>query len=169
MKKMVFMAGIILAAAIAFVGCSDGTTDPAATTGTEAASGTEAAADTTGTALNVTNQACVTWKLPSAVESGTVVSVEIKGTNNGTAGFRSWLVDNSQTTLSNQYVDAKGAGLPSGAFDLKYDLTATGTATNFFVKGAAYGTNIDNVDFTYITVTINGTTTKIDPSTGTKA
>jgi hypothetical protein len=91
--------------------------------------------------------------LPKAFATGQSVAVHVTGTNNGTAGLRSWLVDASQTTLSNMVTTYVGPGLVSGSFTLSYTLTATNSAEFLFFKGPNFNTNIDNVTISAITVT----------------
>jgi hypothetical protein len=93
------------------------------------------------------------FPLPRAFTTGQSVAVHVTGTNSGTAGLRSWLVDNAQTTLSNIVTTYVGAGLPSGSFTLDYTLTATNSAGFLFYKGPNVGVNIDNVTISAITIT----------------
>jgi len=93
------------------------------------------------------------FPLPRTFTTGQSVAVHVAGTNNGTVGLRSWLVDSSQTTLSNVVTTYVGAGLPSGSFTLDYTLIATNSAGFLFYKGPSVGTNIDNVTISSITIT----------------
>lgn len=79
--------------------------------------------------------------------------VKIKGTCNGTVGFRSWLVNSGNTTLSNQWEAEKEEGFQApGSFEYEYQLTATNEAAYLFFKGREYGTNIDDLTLTSIEV-----------------
>ncbi len=83
------------------------------------------------------------------VEAGTVIKVHLVGKNNGTVGFRCWLTDDNQVTLADPlYLDCIGEGLPAGDFDLSFELKASGTVANFFLKGPQYGTMIDDIEIT---------------------
>ena len=103
--------------------------------------------------LTVVAQPFFQFPLPKTFTTGQSVAVHVTGTNNGSAGIRSWLVNASQTTLSNVVTTYVAAGLPSGSFTLDYTLTATDTAGLLFYKGPSVGTNIDNVSISSITVT----------------
>ncbi|MEI9938353.1 MAG: hypothetical protein WDO69_14120 [Pseudomonadota bacterium] len=103
--------------------------------------------------LAVVAQVFFQFPLPHTFTTGQSLAVHVVGTNNGTAGLRSWLVDSSQTTLSNVVTTYVGAGLPSGSFTLDYTLTATGSAGLLFYKGPSFGTNIDSVTISSISVT----------------
>lgn len=85
------------------------------------------------------------------LDAGTVVKVHMTGKNNGKEGFRCWLTDDNQVTLADPlYLDCIGEGLPAGDFDISFELHASGTVANFFVKGPKYGTMIDNIEITKI-------------------
>jgi uncharacterized repeat protein (TIGR02543 family) len=122
--------------------------------------------------LQVTDVTCFDFALPSTLaDTGSVVEVHIKGTNTGANGFRSWLIDNSQTTGSNMLIyssvstSASAIAFPAGAYDLTYTLTSTiASTTRLFFKCYAYGQKIDSLQVDSITVTIGGTTTTIDVS-----
>ncbi len=87
--------------------------------------------------------------LGEELPAGTVVKVHLVGKNNGTVGFRCWLTDNNQVTLADPlYLDCIGDGLPAGDFDLNFELNASGTVANFFLKGPQYGTMIDDIEIT---------------------
>ena len=167
MKKR-FVVVMILAAAIALAGCANNSSDSPDET-----DDTDDTDDTTGTALTVTDSPYVSWALPSTVASGTTVSVELKGTNNGTAGFRCWLIDDAQTTNSNQYTGSLfnsftdlGGTMGSGQFSFTYELTATAPATNLFLKAPSWDSKIQGIEIDAVSVTINGTTTAFVPSDG---
>jgi hypothetical protein len=103
--------------------------------------------------LAVVAQLYFQFQLPKAFATGQSVAVHVTGTNNGTAGLRSWLVDGSQATLSNMVTTYVGPGLVSGSFTLDYTLTATDSAEFLFFKGPTFSTNIDDVTISAITVT----------------
>jgi len=107
----------------------------------------------TAQTLAVVAQPSIQFPLPRTFSMGQSVAVHVAGTNKGTVGLRSWLVDSAQTTLSNVVTTYVGAGLPSGSFMLDYTLTATSPAGFLFYKGPAVGTNIDNVTISSITIT----------------
>jgi len=108
--------------------------------------------NSTSQTLTVMAQPFFQFPLPKTFTTGQSLAVHVTGTNNGSLGIRSWLVNTSQTTLSNlaTYV---GASLPSGSFTLDYTLTATDAAGLLFFKGPMSGTNIDNVTIASITIT----------------
>jgi hypothetical protein len=103
--------------------------------------------------LAVVAEPFIQFPLPRTFNAGQRVAVHVAGTNNGTAGLRSWLVDSAQTTLSNVVTTYVGVGLPAGSFMLDYTLTATSPAGFLFFKGSSVGTNIDNVTLSSITIT----------------
>jgi arabinoxylan arabinofuranohydrolase len=105
--------------------------------------------------LRVVDRLEFRFSLPRPVVNAEVIEVNVKGTNNGTRGFRSWLVDGGNTTLSNQVTSAS-LGVPSGAFDISYSLTANGAASYLYFKGPDFATNIDDVTIASITVTYAG-------------
>ncbi len=105
--------------------------------------------------VNAKNLEFFQFPLAQELEAGDSIDVTIKGKNNGTLGFRVWLTDYHQTTLSNHFLDSVGPGLPSGDFELNFTLTAEGDVENLFIKGSAYGTNIDNVDISSIVIVYN--------------
>jgi len=109
--------------------------------------------DGTAMTLTVVNQTYVQFPLSQALSTGQTLTVHVTGVNNGTAGLRSWLVNTTQATSSNAVTTYVGAGLPSGSFTLDYVLTATGSAGYLFIKGPAYGTNIDSIVISSVTVT----------------
>ena len=178
MKKSVIVA-LLLVPVFAFVSCAS-TEKAAAKTETKKEAPAESAArkaamaengaidlatyETAGVAvkydanaytLNVKDTECFQFRLPTPLDKDQSITVHIKGTNNGATGFRSWLVDDVQTTASNLYLDAKAEGLKPGAFDLTYVLTATQPITYLFFKGPQYGTNIDDITWSFITVAYN--------------
>jgi arabinoxylan arabinofuranohydrolase len=132
--------------------------------------------DSSTKTLHVVDQVEFRFKLLKTINSGESLKVNIQGVNHGALGFRSWLVDGGNTTLSN-IVKSSDLGLPSGDFSLDYTLTSTGAAAYLYFKGPVYGTNIDDITVKSITVTYSGTmavvappdpfqpTTEQDPST----
>lgn len=102
--------------------------------------------------VNAKNLEFFQFPLAEPLNSGDSIDVTIKGKNNGSTGFRVWLTDGQQTTLANIYTDAVGEKLPAGDFEITFTLTATGAVENLFIKGPVYGTNIDNIDVSSITI-----------------
>jgi|WetSurMetagenome_2_1015567.scaffolds.fasta_scaffold356430_1 hypothetical protein len=160
MKKFT-IAGVILAGALLLGSCATSKT---------AESGAEP-----DTSLKIGSAGCTTvaYKLPSVVESGTVVKVDISGKNTGKTGFRSWLIDDNQTTNSNQYTTSLfnsfkdlGGTMGSGPFSFSYELTSTAPSTNLFLKAPSWNTKIQEIEIDAVSVTINGTTTTFVPSDG---
>lgn len=105
--------------------------------------------------LNVKDTEVFQFRLPTPLEAGQSITVHITGTNNGKTGFRSWLVDDNQTTNSNLYLDVIGEAFPAGNFDKTYTLTATAYSTYVFFKGPKYGTNIDNITMKTVSTIYN--------------
>ena len=99
------------------------------------------------------------FELPEElIPNETVITVNMKGTNNGVEGFRVWVDTGSQRDLSDPvYLDAVGDGLPSGDFDITFELNANKDVggTCLWIKGPRWGTMIDNVTFKSITVIYN--------------
>lgn len=123
----------------------------------------------TAAPLTITTASTFTYDLPSTLNVGDVVTVHIVGTNAGTTGFRSWLINNNAYTMSNIYSDT--ANMTEASFDKTYDLTVqdkdshgTTTATKLYFKGPTYNTAIKDITVTAVSVTINGATTTYDPS-----
>ncbi|MET0795482.1 MAG: hypothetical protein ABW061_28445 [Polyangiaceae bacterium] len=108
--------------------------------------------NSTSHTLTVVAQPFFQFALPKTFSTGQSLAVHVTGTNSGTVGIRSWLVNGSQTTLSNVVTTYVGAGLPSGSFTLDYTLTATNAAEFLFFKGPSAGANIDNVAVSSITI-----------------
>jgi lysophospholipase L1-like esterase len=122
--------------------------------------------------LTVTSVSNFSYTLPSSVKAGTAVTVTVTGTNSGTTGFRSWLIDGNQTTVSNQYTDSlytnyTGGTMENGSFSFTYILTATETASSLFFKAPTYNTKIQNIEIDSLSITTGGTTTAYDPSEAT--
>ena len=92
------------------------------------------------------------FPLKTPAKNGDSFTVTVKGVYNGSKGFRSWLIDDVQTTLSN-VADTSVFPSKPGAFEVTYTLTSIGAATNLFFKGATYDApNVDNVTITSITI-----------------
>ena len=92
------------------------------------------------------------------IPNETVITVNMKGTNNGAEGFRVWVDTGSQKDLSDPvYMGAVGEGLPAGDFDITFELNANKDVggTCLWIKGPRWGTMIDNVTFKSITVIYN--------------
>ena len=92
------------------------------------------------------------------IPNETVITVNMKGTNNGVEGFRVWVDTGSQRDLSDPvYMGAVGEGLPAGDFDITFELNANEDVggTCLWIKGPRWGTMIDNVTFKSITVIYN--------------
>ena len=83
-------------------------------------------------------------------------------------GFRSWLVDDSQTTNSNVFNTNDEVGFTGGEIELLYDLEATTAAGQLFFKGPSYGVNIDDLEISkiYVKYTVSaGEKKSYDPYT----
>lgn len=98
----------------------------------------------------------IQFPLPQTLEAGKTITVHLTGTNAGTSGFRSWVVDDHQTTLSDPlYMDSTFDKLPQGDFDLTYTLNATADAIYLFIKGPQWGTMLDNITLKSVAVIFN--------------
>lgn len=96
------------------------------------------------------------FPLPQEMAEGDVITVHLTGVNNGTSGFRSWVVDQNQTTLSDPlYLDSAFGGLPEGEFDITYQLNATAPAMYLFIKGPQWGTMIEKLTLKSVAVSYN--------------
>ena len=87
-----------------------------------------------------------------------ILTVHITGENKGKEGFRVWIDTGSQQDLSDpQYMGCVGDALPSGEFDVTFELNANKGAggTCLWIKGPRWGTMIDNVVFKSISVVYN--------------
>ena len=93
-------------------------------------------------------------RLPQEVDDGNKITVHVKGTNNGKSGFRSWTVDDNQTTNSNVVTDFAFENLASGDFDVTYVLEPYAPSTYFFIKGPQWGTMLEKLTFSYLSVKI---------------
>lgn len=91
-------------------------------------------------------------ELPEELAPDQTVLVTLKGINNGTSGFRSWIVNYSETSQSNLYVESIFEKLKSGEFEIRFELTTYGTGSCLFIKGPQWGTSIDDITFTNISV-----------------
>lgn len=90
--------------------------------------------------------------LKAPAKNGDTFTITVKGKYNGSQGFRSWLIDDNQVTLSN-VADASVFPNKPGAFEVTYKLTAIGAATQLFFKGPSYDNqNVDNVTINSITI-----------------
>ena len=108
------------------------------------------------------------FPLKENINKGEVLSVMLKGTYHGTKGFRSWLVDDSQTTNSNVFNTNDEVGFTGGEIELLYDLEATTAAGQLFFKGPSYGVNIDDLEISkiYVKYTVSaGEKKSYDPYT----
>src|SRR6478736_5877979 len=100
----------------------------------------------------------IQFPLPRTMAPGQTVVVHVTGSNQGTTGFRSWLVDNSQTTSTNVqfFTGTNSSTIPIGNFTLDYSLTVLDglNPSYLFFKAPSFGGIIENVTFTSITVTL---------------
>lgn len=99
------------------------------------------------------------FELPEElIPNETVITVNMKGINNGAEGFRVWVDTGAQKDLSDPvYMGAVGEGLPAGDFDITFELNANKDVGGkcLWIKGPRWGTMIDNVTFKSITVKYN--------------
>lgn len=106
--------------------------------------------DTNTGIFNAADQEYFGFQLSQDMTEGEYVIVRVKGTNSGTAGFRSWLVDaTTATCCANEelyfYTQDKNEEFTVGDFEITYKLTASADCSYLFFKGASYGTNIENL------------------------
>jgi len=94
----------------------------------------------------------IQFPLAKELAAGDTITVHLTGTNNGKSGFRSWVIDNNQTTNSDIYMGCAFDALPQGDFDVTYQLTATNPAMHLFIKGPQWGTMIEKVTFKSVAV-----------------
>ncbi|HKO50457.1 MAG TPA: hypothetical protein VJV79_22195, partial [Polyangiaceae bacterium] len=139
-------------------GSSGAAAGASGTAGAAAGSGgTDAACyryDSTARTVTVIGREIIQFPLPHPLIVGQSVVVHVTGTNQGTTGFRSWLVDIMQGTSSNLEVFTAST-VPPGSFTLDYTLTVnSGTPSFLFFKAPSSGGIIENVTFTTITVTL---------------
>lgn len=98
----------------------------------------------------------IQFPLPETLPAGASITVHLTGTNNGTSGFRSWIVDDHQTTLSDPlYLDSAFDGLPAGDFDITYTLNTKEDGMFLFIKGPQWGTMLDNIILKSVAVIYN--------------
>lgn len=98
----------------------------------------------------------IQFPLPETLEAGKSITVHLTGINEGESGFRSWIVDDHQTTLSDPlYLDSAFAGLPAGEFDLTYTLNTTADGMYLFIKGPQWGTMLSKITIKSVAVLYN--------------
>lgn len=132
---------------------------------TKTANFAPAAGDNSYNALNITS---FNYKLPVTLNANDSVTVNVKGKNDGSSGFRIYLINNKidVNCANGIYEGFKNGGkdYKSGDFDITFTLTAKDPCNMLMIKGPAYGANIDDVTFSYVSVTINGNKTEFDPA-----
>lgn len=175
MKKSLIVLGALSVFALMFTGCPKGTdspknpvSDPA---GNETPSDPETPVTQQVTAYNAKDIARFWYKLDSEVESGTEITVNVKGTNNGTSGFRIYAIkDDTDKNLSGIDKFTAAEGLPEAGEEFEHEakITTTDAANMIQFKGPSYGVNIDDIIFSEISVTINGNTKTFDPANDVK-
>lgn len=118
----------------------------------------EALAWTEGNGVVITGATLVSFKLPEGVPMDSTICVHIKG---GSAGnFRTWLIDDTEVTSSNQHNMETDYGFINGEFDeiIEYtvqyvDNTITDdTATQFAFKASSWNTTLDGLTVTEVGV-----------------
>lgn len=98
----------------------------------------------------------IQFPLPETLAAGESITVHLTGTNYGKSGFRSWIVDDHQTTLSDPlYLDSAFDGLPAGDFDITYTLNTTADGMFLFIKGPVWGTMLENIVLKSVAVIYN--------------
>lgn len=110
-----------------------------------AADGSKDAYDAASGTLHIVDKENFQFPLPKELGRGASLKVILRGTYNGTKGFRSWLIDQSQTTNSNIINTNDEADFEGGEFELAYTLTALTASQYLFYKGPSYGVNIDDL------------------------
>lgn len=109
--------------------------------------------------LFIENASFFQFKLPQTVSKGTTIEVIIKGSNNGSTGFRSWLTDNSGSDKSNIYLDfsnpANGKNYKTGDFELNFSLKATDTVSFLFFKAPSWDSKMENITVKEVSIKIN--------------
>ncbi len=113
--------------------------------------------DTNTGIFNAKDQEFFGFQLSHDLAEGEYIDVRVKGTNNGEAGFRSWLVDAVTTTCTPTddlylYTSAANEAFTVGDFEITYRLPASAECSYLFFKGPAYGTNIEDLSFTSVEV-----------------
>ena len=101
--------------------------------------------------LNASDIEMFSIPLGRTLYEGESVKVYLRAKDNGGSGFRSWLTDDNAVTCSNQegvFEPQKDGG--------KYTYTLTvkkgNPANAIMIKGPVYGTNIADIDITYLGV-----------------
>lgn len=107
--------------------------------------GSKGAYDAESGTLHIVDKVNFQFPLPKEMGRGDSLKVILRGTYNGTAGFRSWLIDKSQTTNSNMFNTNDEADFEGGDFEFTYTLTALTASQYLFYKGPSYGVNIDDL------------------------
>lgn len=101
----------------------------------------------------------IQFPLETPLEAGDVITVHLTGINTGKNGFRSWVVDDNQTTNcanpDGLYFTTKDPNFGDGEFDITYQLEATAHSTFLFIKGIQWGTMIEGVTLTSVAVLYN--------------
>lgn len=101
----------------------------------------------------------IQFPLPTPLNAGDVITVHLTGINTGKNGFRSWVVDDNQTTNcanpDGLYFTTKDPNFGQGEFDITYELEATAPSTFLFIKGIQWGTMIEGVTLTSVAVLYN--------------
>ena len=105
--------------------------------------------------------------LPESVTAGTKVTLKIKGTYNGTLGFRVWLAASGDGNFSEQLKSTE-AGI-SGDFEWDLSLTATDKVGYLEFKGISWQDSVDDliiksIDVSYKMNTIPTPTPVVMPS-----
>lgn len=113
--------------------------------------------------LFITDTLSFAFRLPVTLAAGEAVQVHMTGTNNGSTGFRVYLVDGGSTQMSS-ITSYSYTNLSSGAFELNFSLEATGAAQKLYFKGPTYSTNIDSLEVASLSVTINAETKTYIPA-----
>lgn len=85
------------------------------------------------------------FPLPKELNANETIVVHLTGVNGGKAGFRTWTIDDHETTNSNIITDYAFEALPQGDFDVTYELTATAPSTSILIKGPVWGTMLEKL------------------------
>ncbi len=101
--------------------------------------------------------------LPKTLNTNETAEFTIKGVNNGTNGFRFWLSDpsygnNSENLKSTDYED-----FGAGEFTITGTLTSNTASDKLLIKGISYGTFMDDITFSSVTMTYKGGSEIIEP------
>lgn len=105
--------------------------------------------DSASGTLTMTDISQFKLALPKTLASGSSLKVYVNAADNGSTGFRSWVTDDSNNSLSNITAFTTDE-INSG--ELEYTLTATADTNYLLFKGATYDTNIGNVTFSSVRV-----------------